>query len=177
MKRLVKGLCISLLFFLVLELGVRGCWTPSNPYQNLDVGMQMQPHFTRIWALKPGVENQFGVQVTIDKHGFRQSTEPVGAETWLLLGDSSFFGHGLSDKDTLHELLQEQLKLQEHSIHVRCGGVPGYSILQTQRLMKEIGWETKPKLLLIGNLWSDNNFDHFVDKDWLSALEPPSIFQ
>ena len=72
-------------------------------------------------------------------------------------------------------LLQVQLKGQGHSVHVRCGGVPGYSILQTQRLMSEIGWEFQPKLLLIGNLWSDNNFDHFVDKDWLSALEPPSM--
>ncbi len=170
------GGCTSLVFFLVLELGARVCWTPPNPYQNLDVGMQMQPHFTRIWSLKPGVENQFGVQITIDEYGFRQSTTTSGDETWLLLGDSCFFGHGLSYKETLHELMQEQLQQQDHSIHVRCGGVPGYSILQTQRMMQEVGWELQPKILLIGNLWSDNNFDHFVDKEWLSALQPPSVF-
>ena len=176
MKRFSLGLGVSFVFLLILELGVRGCWNPPNLYQNLDVGMQLQPHFTRIWSLKPGVEQQFGVQITIDSDGFRQSTSDVGSSKWLLLGDSSFFGHGLSDENTLHERLQAQLKRQEYSVHVRCGGVPGYSILQTQRLMQEVGWGLKPELLLIGNLWSDNNFDHFVDKDWLAALEPPSLF-
>lgn len=176
MKHFVQGLLVATFVFFVVEMGFRSCWNPSNPYQDVDVGMQLAPHFTRIWSLKPGIEKQFGAQVRIDKEGFRRSSVVEGDSSWLLLGDSSFFGHGLQDQQTLHEQLQAQLSAQGHSIHVRCGGVPGYSILQTEIMMNEIGWAQSPKLLLIGNLWSDNNFDHFVDKDWLAALQPPSAF-
>ena len=176
MLHLSKGLFVATLFLLLMEMGFRSCWNPSNPYQEVDVGMQLRPHFTRIWALKPGVEQQFGAKITIDEEGFRRSSVVKGDSTWFVLGDSSFFGHGLRDKETLHEQLQEQLLEQGYSIHVRCGGVPGYSVLQTERMMNEVGWELKPEILLIGNLWSDNNFDHFVDRDWLAALQPPSVF-
>jgi len=29
-------------------------------------------------------------------------------------------------------------------------------------------------VLIIGSLWSDNNFDHFVDEEWLATLDSPA---
>ena len=39
--------------------------------------------------------------------------------------------------------------------------------------MNEIGWDLKPVFLVVGNLWSDNNFDHFQDAEWMSELNQP----
>ena len=39
--------------------------------------------------------------------------------------------------------------------------------------MNEIGWDLKPSVLVIGNLWSDNNFDHFQDAQWMAELNQP----
>jgi hypothetical protein len=174
MNRFIKGISVALIILVGIEMLFRVMWTPPDYSRDLDVGMQLKAHFSRIWSLETGVETQFGVSISIDEQGLRRSSLSQDGETWLLLGDSSFFGHGLSDSETLHEHLQKQLHEQGHSIHVRCGGVPGYSILQTERLMNEVGWDLSPKMLLIGNLWSDNNFDHFVDKEWLEALQPYS---
>ena len=172
MSKWMKGMLIAGAFFLALEVLVRVIWSPAVIPSEIDVGMQLKPHKTRIWALEPGVQTQFGVKIRIDASGFRASSLSNYEDKWLVLGDSSFFGHGLRDQDTLHEQLQTALNQQGYDIHVMCGGVPGYSVLQTQRLMDEVGWKTDPQILLIGNLWSDNNFDHFVDQEWLDALEP-----
>ena len=177
MRRVLWSVVSTCLFFGIVEIGTRMVWSPPQIQNDIDVGMQLEPHPTRIWALHEGREVQFGTNITIDAQGMRQSSVPSQGERWLLLGDSSFFGHGLADAGTLHEQLQSQLLGQGYNISVRCGAVPGYSILQTKIFMEEVGWNLSPKLLLIGNLWSDNNFDHFVDQEWLDALQPESTLQ
>ena len=47
-------------------------------------------------------------------------------------------------------------------------GTPGYSSAQSINLMTMRGWRLQPDLVIIANLWSDNNFDSFVDKTLLS---------
>jgi hypothetical protein len=47
--------------------------------------------------------------------------------------------------------------------------IPGYSTYQTINLLEMRGLELEPDVLVVANLWSDNNFDSFVDRDLLSA--------
>ena len=88
----------------------------------------------------------------------------------MVLGDSAY---GLDDDGTLHHHLETALKTEGLDIDVLCGATPGYSILQSIDFMNEIGWNLKPRVLVIGNLWSDNNFDHFQDAEWMSELNQP----
>jgi len=159
---------ISVILFCILE-GVVRTWH-SDPSPVIDVGMQMKPHSSRIWSLEEGDSQQFGVDIQIDATGLRATNIDERQYRWLTIGDSSIFGHGLSDEDTLHFHLEQGLLERQMSVDVFCGGVPGYSTLQSLRLLNEVGWALKPDLLIIGSLWSDNNFDHFIDQEWLDVL-------
>lgn len=172
-RRILFSFSLVLLFFSALELILRMNWDPPNWKHTLDVGTQLLPHPTRIWSMEPGAQVQFGVEVKIDENGLRDSNLDGQEKKWLVIGDSSFFGHGLPDEDTLHEQLTQSHLSNGHSIGVQCGGVPGYSILQSNLLMEEVGWGLNPDMLIIGNLWSDNNFEYFVDSQWLNELHSP----
>ena len=137
------------------------------------IGMQLQPHPTRIWSMTPGTQTQFGVNIQVDSNGMRQTDVVSDSLKWLTLGDSSIFGHGLNDNETLHHHLEEALRLQQLNIDVLCGATPGYSTLQTLDYLRDIGWDLNPDVLVIGNLWSDNNFDHFQDQIWMNTLQTP----
>ena len=123
--------------------------------------------------MTPGTQKQFGATVTIDALGMRATDTSQDSQKWLILGDSSFFGHGLDDDGTLHHHLEKSLKAEGAEIDVLCGATPGYSTLQTLDFMNEVGWDLKPNVLVIGNLWSDNNFDHFQDAQWMAELNRP----
>jgi hypothetical protein len=172
-KRLAFTFIPALLLFGAAELLCRVLWEPSDVWSQIDIGTQLQPHPRRIWGLQPGTMENFGVQVTVDNHGMRQGVEQGASERWMTLGDSSIFGHGVADGDTLHFRLHAALEDRGHKVDSLCAGIPGYSILQTRIQMEEEGWDRKPTMLVVGNLWSDNNFDMFVDHEWLSVLNSP----
>jgi hypothetical protein len=154
------------------EVAARLLWDPTAGVESIDAGVQMVGHPTRIWGLQPdSAVNNFGVSVEVDADGLRVGAEGPPGPTWMVVGDSSFFGHGLEHADTLHVALRDQLAAVGHPATVLCGAVPGYSVLQTRRLLDEVGWAREPDLLVVGNLWSDNNFDYFVDADWLAELD------
>ena len=173
-RRISYALIVTILMALLSEVGTRMYWSPPDWGRTVDVGTQLIPHPTRIWSLEPGTLSQFGVDVTIDENGLRSWPNDSHGPTWLVLGDSSFFGHGLPDSETLHVSLSTHLKELGIERSVKCGGVPGYSILQSAILLDEVGWDFEPELLIIGNLWSDNNVDYFVDKEWLHSLHRTS---
>jgi hypothetical protein len=138
------------------------------------IGMQLQPHPSRIWSMRPGTQQQFGATVTIDNLGMRSTEVNPTSKRWLTLGDSSIFGHGLSDDGTLHHQLEEALRGAGFDIDVLCGATPGYSSVQSLDYLNEIGWDLQPDVIVLGNLWSDNNFDHFQDHVWMDTLSSPS---
>ena len=146
------------------ELGIRLLgWVPdSNPPAE---GLPLMAHSTRMWALSPGAFELEGAGYTVGESGLRQSGEVGAPHRVLTLGDSSIFGHGVSDGATLHRALGEALGAAGVAADVLCGGVPGYSTLQTQVLLD---------LLVMGGLWSDNNQDFFEDAVWLEALRRPA---
>ena len=174
-KKLLFTVFINTVVLCGLEFLTRQLWVPPQP-QDIKIGTQMEAHPTRIWGLTPNsTMHNFGVEVQVGEDGLRASKQPSKTEyTWMVLGDSSFFGHGLSDDETLHLQLHRAWKDRGLDVGVLCAGVPGYSILQTEILMDEVGWKNNPDLLIIGNLWSDNNFDRFVDHLWLDQLNAPS---
>lgn len=147
-----------------LELGARAL--PDEPAPPDAIGMV--PHPTRIWAMAPGHGQGAGADYEIGDNGLRA---PAGEGPRVLtLGDSSVFGYGVADDDTLHAHLARYLGAQ-----VWCGAVPGYSTLQTEVFLDEQGWDLEPQLVVLANLWSDNNLDEFRDQDVLDALNSPSV--
>ena len=171
MKRIFFSLLMMLLCLSGLELSARLFALPT--IESPSVGMQLQAHPNRIWSMREGSQEQFGATVTIDAFGMRQTNTTPDSEKWLILGDSSFFGHGLDDHQTLHHHLEETVRAEKSNIDVLCGATPGYSTLQSLDFMNEIGWDLHPAVLVIGNLWSDNNFDHFQDAEWMDELNQP----
>lgn len=171
MKRILFTICTFVLTLVIIEGGAR--LFPLPKLKRPSVGMQLQAHPTRIWSMTPGTQKQFGATVTIDELGMRYTDTNPDSEKWLILGDSSFFGHGLNDDDTLHHHLENALRTAGVDVDVLCGATPGYSTLQSLDFMNEIGWELKPSVLVIGNLWSDNNFDQFQDAEWIAELNQP----
>jgi lysophospholipase L1-like esterase len=126
-----------------------------------------------MWTLRADMTEQFGAATSVDEHGLR-AVERTGAPVRILtLGDSSIFGHALENPDTLHAQLREALAQHGIEADVLCGAVPGYSTEQTLLLLEEVGWDLAPDLLVIGTLWSDNNIDRFVDKEWMALLNGP----
>ena len=172
MRRAAFALLPMSLLLLTVEVAVR-ITGGGHPADVTVDALQMAPHTTRIWSLVPGEGSLAGVPHTIGEDTLRVVAETGADLRVLTLGDSSIFGHGVVDADTLHANLAASLGERGVSADVLCGGVPGYSTAQSLLLLDEVGWDLEPDLLVIGNLWSDNTFEYFVDSEWLAELHSP----
>ncbi len=134
-------------------------------------GVVMVGHPTRLWSIGPGVRRNADTTATIDPIGLRSPVpsgpRPAGRQRILVLGDSTFFGHGVADDATMEAQLEVLLRAEGMDVEVINGGIPGYSTEQTRMLLDDVGWSLDPTLLVLGNVWSDNNFDLFSDADLL----------
>ncbi|MDP6932654.1 MAG: SGNH/GDSL hydrolase family protein, partial [Myxococcota bacterium] len=130
-------------------------------------------HPTRLWAMRPGIKENHQTTATIHELGLRGTQTPGprsdGQERILVVGDSPYFGYGVGDDQTFHSSLSRLMGEQGVVTDTLNGAVPGYSIAQTLLLMEDVGWDLDPTLLILGNLWSDNNFDAFSDEDLLHS--------
>ena len=130
-------------------------YLPGNPYL--------------LWEMVPGTRTEMGATVTVNSLGFRGAevleTKPSGVKRVVVLGDSTVYGHGVEDDETFSAQLDDRLG---DTVQVLNLGTPGYSSAQSINLMTMRGWRLQPDLVVIANLWSDNNFDSFVDKTLLS---------
>ena len=170
--RAAMGLGVAAALLLMAE-GVARVVGPQIPeWQGGDQGsVVMGGHPTRLWGMNTGHRQVGTVAAFINERGLRGELptlpRPEGRQRIMLVGDSTFFGHGIEDDQTI--LAQTVARLSRAGLDVDGvnGGIPGYSSEQTRLLMEEDGWDLEPTLLLIGNLWSDNNFDHFRDADLL----------
>ena len=174
--RLAVGLGISSAILLTAE-GVSRVLGPQIPeWQGGDQGaVVMGGHPTRLWGMNTGNRKVGSVSAFINEKGLRgelpELPRPAGRERVMLVGDSTFFGHGVEDDETVIEQTVRRLQHMGMDVDAVNGGIPGYSTEQTRMLMEEDGWALQPTLLLIGNLWSDNNFDHFRDADLLRTRQ------
>jgi lysophospholipase L1-like esterase len=156
------------------ELAARVVGPEAPEWQLHDAaGTIMVGHPTRLWGLSPGVKHNGNAAASINTLGMRGALpldpKPAGRPRVLVVGDSTFFGHGVNDDETFPSQLAQVLKERGIDAEVLNGAVPGYSSEQSRVELDEIGWSLAPDLLLIGSLWSDNNIDHFRDEDLLKT--------
>lgn len=162
-KKLIYALIPALALVAVAEVGARLLWDPLPPPP--DNGQVMAPHPTRGWSLDGGPKSSAGAGFRTDAAGLRR-VDPTGAPLRAITtGDSSIFGHGLSDADTLHYSLRDAFAQDGLHVDVFTVGTPGYTLAQSRVLMDEAGWRLRPDLVVVGNLWSDNDLEPTTDPE------------
>jgi hypothetical protein len=155
-RRLSFAAVPALVLVGLAELTARLLWSPLPPAP--ENGQVLGPHPTRGWGLDGAPTASAGAGFSTDARGLRRVT-PTGAPLRAITtGDSSIFGHGLVDADTLHASLRAALGERGLDVDVFTVGVPGYTLPQTRTTLAEVGWSLRPDLLVVGNLWSDNDF-------------------
>jgi lysophospholipase L1-like esterase len=131
-------------------------YLPGNPYL--------------LWEMVPGERTEIGAKVRVNDQGLRGAgiapARPEGLRRIIVVGDSTVYGHGVEEASTFVARLDEELG---PGVEVINGGVPGYSSEQTLNLLAMRLWDLDPDLLIIASLWSDNNFDSFVDRELISS--------
>jgi len=131
-------------------------YMPGNPYL--------------LWELAPGVREERGLEVHINHLGLRGpepvQPKPPGTRRLLVTGDSSVYGDGVPDGATFTEVAAARLGPPVDAVNA---GIPGYATWQTLNLLRMRGLALQPDLVVVANLWSDNNFDSFVDRDLITA--------
>jgi hypothetical protein len=149
----VVGYLLAFLLILILEGATRLFWAlPSGENYNLF------PHPIRLWTLPNNGEMRTERAVAkINEIGLRSVETHGSPHRILTLGDSNIFGFDLREEETLHVRIQEEFKAFEIDVDVICGGVPGYSSMQSRILMNEVGWDLLPDLLILGSLLSDSS--------------------
>ncbi len=140
-----------------------GQWTDPAPGLSGEVLLDGNPWL--LWELRPGTHVEKGVQVTVNRLGLRdvERGPPVRPRA-MAVGDSSVYGFGVETDEVFTALLEADGRADFIN-----AAVPGYSTWQSLNLLDTRGLSLEPDLLLIGNLWSDNNFDSFVDRELLAS--------
>ena len=160
-KRLLFAAVPALVLLVGAELLARLFWDPLPPAP--ENGQVMGAHPTRGWGLEGGRTASAGAGFRTDHRGLRR-VDPTGAPLRAITtGDSSIFGHGLEDADTLHASLRDAFAHNSLHVDVFTIGVPGYTLPQSRTTLDEVGWDLRPNLLIVGNLWSDNDFAEATD--------------
>jgi lysophospholipase L1-like esterase len=128
-------------------------------------GIMLQGNPLLAWELRPGRRMEDGHSVRVNVKGFRDKDRaPKGDNARVLsLGDSSVYGFGVDDGQVFTSLLEADTGAEFIN-----GGVPGYSTEQALNLLSLRGFALRPDVLLVATLWSDSNFDRFVDREILA---------
>ena len=123
-----------------------------------------------LWEYAPGIRVESQATVSINRLGLR-GREPVipkppGVLRILATGDSSIYGYNVDDDKVF---LQVAVGALGEKVEGWNAAIPGYSTYQTINLLEMRALALEPDLVLLGNLWSDNNFDSFVDVELLES--------
>ena len=134
----------------------------------------MEAHPTRLWGMPPGTKpNAEDSTANINELGIRgklpDRPRPSGRQRIMTLGDSAFFGFGVSDHQVFTAQLGSILRKQGLDADAVNAGISGYSIAQHRVLLDEFGWDLDPTLLVLCNVWSDNTWDTFQDEDLIAS--------
>lgn len=166
-RRLLYALVAFLLVVGGLELLGRVAPPPDprTPARGDEKEIMLHGNPWLLWELQPGKRVEQGRPVTVNDQGFRDPPRgPKQGPRAMVFGDSSVYGFGVADEDTFAARLEAATGAE-----VINAGVPGYSSFQALNLLDMRGWAFEPDLLLVADIWSDNNFDSFVDKDLLAT--------
>lgn len=141
---------------------------------------EMQGDPDLLWSLVPDRELEMdgGVRARIGPDGLRTQRRPSPRDPRtrriVTLGDSGVFGWGVPEVETWQNQLEVRLAsaFPGTAFEVLNLGVPGYSTVQSLRLMERIGWRFAPDVVLGANQFSDCNIDVFQDEVALSVVNP-----
>lgn len=179
-RRIAFAALSTLLGFAALELGVRllardalarADGLPPSPDDGAPT-MKGNPYL--LWELVPGsTQHDQGATAEINALGLRgpepEIPKPPGVRRLLVTGDSSVYGYGVEDGEPFIDVAAQHLRRSSGAaIEGWNAAVPGYSSYQSLNLLQMRALALEPDVLVIANLWSDNNFDDFVDKELLS---------
>jgi lysophospholipase L1-like esterase len=166
-RRLLFSLVVLLVLFGGAEVGARSQTIPDpmKPTRGRPEEIMLHGNAWLLWDLQPGRRVEQGRPVTVNDAGFRDAVRgPRQGPRAMALGDSSVYGFGVADDETFSARIEAATGAE-----VVNAGIPGYSSFQATNLLDMRGWALEPDLLFVATLWSDNNFDSFVDKDLLAA--------
>lgn len=139
---------------------------PTSPQQGAP-NMLGNPYL--LWEIAPGERREQSVTLRINSLGLRgpepTMPKPAGVRRFATTGDSSVFGFGVEDDEVFSSVAAAQLGPGAEAINA---AIPGYSSYQSLNLLRMRVMDLEPDLLVVANLWSDNNFDSFVDRDLLT---------
>ncbi len=181
LRRLLFALVPLAALWLGWELGTRllGVSRCEAPRPLAGDWMEMQASTRYLWQLAPDYRVPMGTgTATVNELGIRDGLLPqpkAHRERRLItLGDSGVFGWGVPDGQTWQEQLERLLleRFPGWRFEVVNMGVPGYSTVQSLRLLEDLGWRYEPDLVLVGNVFSDCNIDAFQDAQALALVEP-----
>lgn len=132
-------------------------------------------HATRLWGLSPGVRANLHTTATVGELSLRGAApalpRPGGIERLMVVGDSTFFGFGIPDGETLLDVTAAALGEAGITTDTVNAAIPGYSTEQTLLLLDELGWSLEPTLLVVGSFWSDGAWEPFTDRELLRSQE------
>jgi lysophospholipase L1-like esterase len=128
-----------------------------------------------LWSLVPGAEvtttishrhpkgEQQPVRITINEDGYRgrrfgeNANDSKDTLSVLCLGDSNFFGYPLDDAHAFPSVLGQKLGklLPDRDIEVINAGVPGFTIVQGERLYEQLFRDREFDVVLLSYLNND----------------------
>jgi lysophospholipase L1-like esterase len=120
-------------------------------------GNTMRPDLDLLWISDRG-----------DPRELRFQDLPAGALTAVSVGDSSVYGEGVQASENFTSILESRSNGRLKTLNLAA---PGYSSVQSLIALETLLPREHPDLLIIATLWSDNNFDSFVDKDLLAQRQ------
>ena len=134
----------------------------------------LKPHGELMYTLRPNTEGDLhfvqddgsrgAYPIRISSQGLRDDDiGPARPDEFriMMLGDSFTFGHGLTIEESIPRQLQWVLResLPDKDISVINAGVVGYGPWQEHGLMREVGFDMKPDLVILQLLPSNDISD------------------
>ena len=145
-----------------------GSWVEAPKAQDWAPTMRGNPFL--LWEYAPGQRTESDTDVNINRLGLRgpepKIPKPPGVRRLLSTGDSTIYGFKVRDGGVFIEVAADLLG---EDVEAWNAAIPGYSSYQSLNMLEMRALELEPDVLVIGNIWSDNNFDTFVDKELLEV--------
>ncbi|MHC4817883.1 MAG: hypothetical protein ACYTF8_07495 [Planctomycetota bacterium] len=122
----------------------------------------VRAHRTRGWVMVPNsVHYTYGHRVSVNSLGLRGPEltpgKAPGEVRILVVGDSMVYGQGVADEDTVP--VQLERALGEPNVRAINGGLRAYSTAQELALLRELGPEIQPDLVVLCWFWNDIDAD------------------
>ena len=122
----------------------------------------VRAHRTRGWVMVPNaVHYTYRHRVSVNSLGLRgpelAPEKAPGEVRILVVGDSMVYGQGVAEEDTVP--VQLERALGQPNVRTINGGLRAYSTAQELALLKELGPEIQPDLVVLCWFWNDIDAD------------------